>query len=747
MRATGPAPAHILVVDDEPSITELLATALRYMGYQVTVADSGFAALDAAATSAPDLVVLDVMLPDLDGFEVCRRLRDARDFVPVIFLSARDSEDDRVTGFVRGGDDYVTKPFSLEELTLRISALLRRVGKGADGDANPRLRYRDLEMDEDRHQVWRAGREVAALPDRVPAAPLLPAQPGARAVQAADPRSRLAVRLQRRGQRRRDVRRVPAPQARRHRAAACSGPSAASATSCEPTTAERPRRPTTRDEPPDPSPRNARGHARRGARPRRRPDRRAHPRQPDRAGRPGAADDRWRQPRTSTGSPRSPTPTRMPAAGSPCCGSTGTATSSGPSRPASQATPIRSPRCPPIPAGSLTRVRGDCPAAVGRRLDVVPGAARAGTARPGVVAVAAPMTSVEAAERALLRGDADRGRTGDGRAAAGRLGRDPAGLLGRWSGCRTAEEIAAGDLSHRAGVPHDGTEVGRLGTAFDSMLDQIEGSFAEQRAALEAKERSEARLRRFVADASHELRTPLTTVRGYADLYRAGGLDDAEALATAMDRIGTESRRMSTLVEDLLLLARLDRGRRSAGTPWTWPDRRRRRARPAGHRAWAPGGLVIVPWDHRVGDDDRLRQVVGNLVANVRVHAGPGTPVESSSQRSMARRRCASWTTARASTRRMPTRCFDRFYRADRAVARSRRDRPGPLDRRLAVGGARRPPVARDDAGGGATFVVSAAAHRRFTAGTRRPFSHGAHADGHQHRPSSTDAPLPGGNA
>lgn len=164
MHAPARAPAHILVVDDEPAITELLATALRYTGYQVSVANSGFGALDAAATAAPDLVVLDVMLPDIDGFEVCRRLRDARDFVPVIFLSARDSEDDRVTGFVRGGDDYVTKPFSLEELALRISALLRRVGKGGDGGPTQRLRYRDLEMDEDRHQVWRAGREVQLSP-------------------------------------------------------------------------------------------------------------------------------------------------------------------------------------------------------------------------------------------------------------------------------------------------------------------------------------------------------------------------------------------------------------------------------------------------------------------------------------------------------------------------------------------------------------------------------------------------------
>jgi two-component system OmpR family response regulator len=161
----APGTAHVLIVDDEPAITDLLATALRYMGYQVTTAATGYAALDAAATAAPDLVVLDVMLPDIDGFEVCRRLRAARDFVPVIFLSARDSEDDRITGFVRGGDDYVTKPFSLEELTLRIGALLRRVrsGKG-EGEETPRLRYRDLEMDEDRHQVWRAGREVELSP-------------------------------------------------------------------------------------------------------------------------------------------------------------------------------------------------------------------------------------------------------------------------------------------------------------------------------------------------------------------------------------------------------------------------------------------------------------------------------------------------------------------------------------------------------------------------------------------------------
>ena len=125
----------------------------------------------------------------------------------------------------------------------------------------------------------------------------------------------------------------------------------------------------------------------------------------------------------------------------------------------------------------------------------------------------------------------------------------------------TAQDIAAGDLSHRAGVPHDDTEVGRLGAAFDTMLDRIESSFAAQQAALDEKARSEDQLRRFVSDASHELRTPLTAVRGYADLYRAGGLADPADLERAMDRIGTESRRMALLVDDLLLLARLDQGR------------------------------------------------------------------------------------------------------------------------------------------------------------------------------------------
>jgi two-component system OmpR family response regulator len=160
----GERRGRVLVVDDEAPITELLSTALRYMGYEVATAATGGAALEQASKTPPDLVVLDVMLPDIDGFEVCRRLRADGDFVPVIFLTARDAEEDRVTGFIRGGDDYVTKPFSLEELTLRIGALLRRTKTAEANGSEHRLKYRDLEMDEDRHQVWRSGDEVRLSP-------------------------------------------------------------------------------------------------------------------------------------------------------------------------------------------------------------------------------------------------------------------------------------------------------------------------------------------------------------------------------------------------------------------------------------------------------------------------------------------------------------------------------------------------------------------------------------------------------
>jgi two-component system OmpR family response regulator len=156
------APARLLVVDDEESLLDMLRDALRFAGYEVHVARRGFEALKAATEVDPDLVVLDVNLPDIDGFEICRRLRADGVEVPVVFLTARDDRDDLRTGFTRGGDDYLTKPFSLEELDLRVQAILRRTRRRRRGDGaeDERLRCGDLEMDVAGHRVWRAGEEV-----------------------------------------------------------------------------------------------------------------------------------------------------------------------------------------------------------------------------------------------------------------------------------------------------------------------------------------------------------------------------------------------------------------------------------------------------------------------------------------------------------------------------------------------------------------------------------------------------------
>ncbi|MCP2260679.1 DNA-binding response regulator, OmpR family, contains REC and winged-helix (wHTH) domain [Streptoalloteichus tenebrarius] len=159
---------RLLVVDDEPTILELLSASLRFVGFEVRTAESGTAALAVAEEFQPDLLVLDVMLPDLDGFAVTRRLRAGGAHVPVVFLTARDATEDKITGLTIGGDDYVTKPFSLEEVVARIRAVLRRTNAdlaepGEDRDDGV-LRFADLELDEDTHDVRRAGRLVRLSP-------------------------------------------------------------------------------------------------------------------------------------------------------------------------------------------------------------------------------------------------------------------------------------------------------------------------------------------------------------------------------------------------------------------------------------------------------------------------------------------------------------------------------------------------------------------------------------------------------
>jgi two-component system OmpR family response regulator len=150
---------RVLVVDDEPNITDLVSTALRYEGFDVEVAADGRSALAQGQRFRPELMVLDVMLPDLDGFTVVRRLRADNLPVSVVFLTARDATEDKVTGLTLGGDDYVTKPFSIEELIARIRAVLRRARGGTSPDSG-RLSFADLEMDEDTREVWRQNKPI-----------------------------------------------------------------------------------------------------------------------------------------------------------------------------------------------------------------------------------------------------------------------------------------------------------------------------------------------------------------------------------------------------------------------------------------------------------------------------------------------------------------------------------------------------------------------------------------------------------
>ena len=158
-RADG-SPITVLVVDDETVLAEMVSMALRYEGWNVSVAGDGASAIATARSERPDVVVLDVMLPDLSGLDVLARLREANPQLPVLFLTAKDAVEDRIAGLTAGGDDYVTKPFSLEEVVLRLRALLRRTGvTTVDGGAKTVVG--DLVLDEDSHEVTRAGEPIS----------------------------------------------------------------------------------------------------------------------------------------------------------------------------------------------------------------------------------------------------------------------------------------------------------------------------------------------------------------------------------------------------------------------------------------------------------------------------------------------------------------------------------------------------------------------------------------------------------
>lgn len=266
---------------------------------------------------------------------------------------------------------------------------------------------------------------------------------------------------------------------------------------------------------------------------------------------------------------------------------------------------------------------------------------------------------------------------------------------------RTADAIAGGDLSHRVAHPGEATEAGRLGVALNSMLGRIEGSFR-------AQEASEARVRRFAADASHELRTPLTSIRGYAELWRAGGLRGDEELSDAMRRVEQEASRMGALVEDLLLLARLDQGRPLEPTRVRLDELAADAVRDA--QAVEPGRPIELKSDEVVieGDEMGLRQVIGNLLANVREHTPPdaGVTVRVRADALWARLEVADGGPGMAPE--VVSHVFDRFYRADQSRGRANGSTGLGLSIVAAIVEAHGGRVsARSEVGKGSTFVIT----------------------------------------
>ncbi|MGV0992989.1 MAG: response regulator transcription factor [Mycobacterium sp.] len=159
MRRADGSPISILVVDDEPVLAEMVSMALRYEGWEITTAGDGASAVAAARDTRPDAVVLDVMLPDMSGLDVLRKIREHNPALPVLLLTAKDAVEDRIAGLTAGGDDYVTKPFSLEEVVLRLRGLLRRTGVSVEGN-HSQIVVGDLVLDEDSHEVTRAGEPI-----------------------------------------------------------------------------------------------------------------------------------------------------------------------------------------------------------------------------------------------------------------------------------------------------------------------------------------------------------------------------------------------------------------------------------------------------------------------------------------------------------------------------------------------------------------------------------------------------------
>ena len=678
---------RILVVDDEASISELISTSLRFVGFDVRTAANGAEALRVAEDFKPHAMVLDVMLPDLDGFEVCKKIRNEGVDTGVLFLTAKDGMEDKVKGLTLGGDDYMTKPFSLEELVARLRALLRRTGVDHIEIDDEKMRFADLELDEATHEVRRAGELLDLSPtefallryliinaDRVVSkAQILDhvwqydfrgdmgivetyisylrkkvdafEPPLIHTVRGVGYRLRMPPKQSMRS---RKLNHDWANSSLRNRltigvlvlsAIGFVGAGVGSQAllrnylihqvddqllSVVAGTQER----------------------------------------LDRAGiaRDADGDDDQRSAQTATPLNRVPTSisvTVLDPFGNLVGGIGGDFNSN-------QITDY---------------VKGLLPgqvAAYGSKPFTIeaPGAdfRVATTVLPsslGSVIVAQSLadfdkTTHQIAVVFLLIGGLVLLFIAFASRQVIKVGMRPLERIEE-----TAEKIAAGDLSARLDNYEPETEVGRLSTSLNIMLSRIEEAF-------DARMQSEDKLRRFVADASHELRTPLTAIRGFAELHRQGAVPDGEKTNELIARIEKESKRMGYLVEDLLMLARMDQSRELVVADVDLSSLLQEAVTSA--QAAGPEHTITTNIDSGIttkGDADKIYQVVTNLLANARAHTPAGSAITVTVAKDGADSLVTIADNGPGLSAEDQARIFERFYRVDASRQRNSKDGSG----------------------------------------------------------------------
>ena len=677
---------RILVVDDEASISELISTSLRFVGFDVRTAANGAEALRVAEDFKPHAMVLDVMLPDLDGFEVCKKIRNEGVDTGVLFLTAKDGMEDKVKGLTLGGDDYMTKPFSLEELVARLRALLRRTGVDQIEIDDEKMRFADLELDEATHEVRRAGELLDLSPtefallryliinaDRVVSkAQILDhvwqydfrgdmgivetyisylrkkvdafEPPLIHTVRGVGYRLRMPPKQSMRS---RKLNNDWANSSLRNRltigvlvlsAIGFVGAGVGSQAllrnylihqvddqllSVVAGTQER----------------------------------------LDRAGIARDADgDEERSAQTVTPLNRVPTSisvTVLDPFGNLVGGIGGDFNSN-------QITDY---------------VKGLLPgqvAAYGSKPFTIeaPGAdfRVATTVLPsslGSVIVAQSLadfdkTTHQIAIVFLLIGGLVLLFLAFASRQVIKVGMRPLERIEE-----TAEKIAAGDLSARLENYEPDTEVGRLSTSLNIMLSRIEEAF-------DARMQSEDKLRRFVADASHELRTPLTAIRGFAELHRQGAVPDGEKTNELIARIEKESKRMGYLVEDLLMLARMDQSRELVIADVDLSALLQEAVTSA--QAAGPEHTIttnIASGITTKGDADKIYQVVTNLLANARAHTPAGSAITVTVAKDGADSLVTIADNGPGLSAEDQARIFERFYRVDASRQRNSKDGSG----------------------------------------------------------------------